>query len=79
MRDSEVRFVERDLTSLTHVGKYEVDVVFVSASPGQAEEEGMVQLLQDVPLVLDVLHLVQLDDLPQREDLHGVICFTWFV
>ena len=39
----------------------------------------MVELLQDIPLVLNVLHLVQLDDLPQREDLHGVICFTWLV
>ena len=65
MMDSEVRFAERDLTSLTHVGKYEVDVVLVSAGPGEGEKEGMVQLLQDVPLVLDVLHLVQLDDLPQ--------------
>ena len=79
MMDSEVRLGEEDLTSLTHVGKYEVDVVFVPAGPGQREKEGMVQLLQDVPLVLNVLHLVQLDDLPQREDLHGVICFTWLV
>ena len=63
--DSEVRFAEQYLTSLTYVGKYEVDVVFVSAGPGQGEKEGMVQLLKDVPLVLDVLHLVQLDDLPQ--------------
>ena len=39
----------------------------------------MVELLQDVPLVLNVLYLVKLDDLPQREDLHGVICFTWLV
>ena len=60
-----MRFGEQDLTSLTHVGKYEVDVVFVPAGPGQGEEEGMVELLQDVPLVLHVLHLVQLDDFPQ--------------
>ena len=65
MMDSEVRLGEEDLTSLTHVGKYEVDVVLVSAGPGEGEKAGVVELLQDVPLVLHVLHLVQSDDLPQ--------------
>ena len=50
---------------MTHVGEYEVDVVFVSAGPGEGEKAGVVELLQDVPLVLHVLHLVQSDDLPQ--------------
>ena len=39
----------------------------------------MVQLSEDVPLVLDVLHLVKPDHLPQREDLHGVVSLAWFM
>ena len=39
----------------------------------------MVQLSEDVPLVLDVLHLVEPDHLPQRENLHGVVGLAGFV
>ena len=55
------------------VGEQHVQAALVLVHPAQAHDEGMLDLLQDGLLVLDVLHLLELDDVPHGEELESVV------
>ena len=57
----------------------QIEMMSVNTPPGQLDQERMIDLLQDLLLVLDMLHLLVLDHVLQGQDLHGVVSFTWIV
>ena len=56
-----------------------IEMMSVNTPPGQLDQERMIDLLQDLLLVLDMLHLLVLNHVLQGQDLHGVVSFTWIV
>jgi hypothetical protein len=64
--------VREELTA-ADVGEQHVEAALVLVCPAKAHDKGMADLLQDRLLVLDVLHLLELDDVPHGEELEGVV------
>ena len=62
-----------------HVGAEEVEVVSVPGPPGEGGHQRVRHTAQQPLLAPEVLHLLQGDDLPQRQDLHRVVSLAWLV
>merc|ERR1719192_2363366 len=60
----------------TDVGEEHVEEALVFAAPGQVDQEGMIDLLEDVFPILDMFYLLEPDDIVDGEDFESEVLAT---